>query len=129
MRTYYRKLAREEVDFAHLQTESARTGLLSAQKRGEITDPWVIDTLRTNTEFASPASLDDLKVKFESKNASINLRIRGAQAYAKILKNVAEGHQKLCDNADKLSSREVLSAALSYGKTIKSLTVDFEKAF
>jgi hypothetical protein len=106
MKEYYRELATENVSFVKKLTE-------------HIGIPDDID----------PAPLDDIKTKLEVGNAAINLKINGAKAYAEILKTVAEGHQKLYDNADKLSSREVLTAALSYARTIQSLATDFRNAF
>lgn len=130
METYYRRLAAEESAFTQFQVSNARTALLAAKNRGEtISDPSVLNILNKNTKVSSPAVLDDLKTKFEAKNAAINLRIKGAGAYVKILKQVGEAHQKLYDNADRLSSRELLSSMLSYAKTIKSLAGDFQKAF
>jgi hypothetical protein len=129
MQAYYAKLTQQEVRFNQLQASAAQATLNALQKRGEMSDPSLLEVLRNRSEFPSPAVLDDLKTSYETKNAAINVKKKGAEAYVKILKNVGEGHQKLYDNADKLSSREVLSTALSYAKTIEALAGDFQKAF
>jgi hypothetical protein len=107
MREYYRKLAVESVRFSQLAVTHAN---------GE-------------KDVTNPVPLDDLKSKFEARNAAINTKIAGAQAYAKVLAAVAAGHQELFDHADQLKSRAVLSTALAEAKTIQSLATEFLKAF
>ena len=107
MREYYRKLAVESVRFSRLAVTHAN---------GE-------------TDVTNPVPLDDLKSKFETKNAAINTKVAGAQAYAKVLAAVAAGHQELFDHADQLKSSAVLSAALAEAKTIQALAAEFLKAF
>jgi hypothetical protein len=107
MREYYRKLAVESVRFSRLAVTHAN---------GE-------------TDVINPVPLDDLKTKFEARNAAINTKVAGAQAYAKVLAAVAAGHQELFDHADQLTSQAVLSAALAEAKTIQALATEFLKAF
>jgi hypothetical protein len=129
MRSYYRKLARESVDFARLQARGAQEALTEARERGKPLDPALGSLLGVSEAPTNPAPLDDLKTKYEAKNAAINHRIAGAKAFASVMNAVAEGHQKLHDNADKLHSKEVLRTALSYARTIKGLVVEFQEAF
>ena len=107
MREYYRKLAVESVRFSRL----------------------VVTHAQGETDITNPMPLDDLKTKFEARNAEINTKIAGAQVYAKVLAAVAAGHQNLFDHADQLGSRAVLSAALAEAKTIQALAAEFLKAF
>ena len=107
MREYYRKLAVESVRFSRL----------------------VVTHAHGETDVTNPVPLDDLKSKFEARNAAVNTKIAGAQAYAKVLAAVAVGHQELFDHADELKSRAVLSAALAEAKTIQALATEFLKAF
>jgi hypothetical protein len=107
MREYYRKLTVESVRFSRLAV---------AHADGE-------------TDVTNPAPLDDLRTKFEARNAAINTRTAGAKAYARVLEAVAAGHQELFDHADELNSSAVLSAALAEAKTIQALASEFLKAF
>ncbi len=107
MKSYYRELAAQSVRFNRLLADNARGG----------------------ADINNPVPLDDLKTKYETKNAAIKAKINGAEAYAKILGSVAKGHQELHDNADKLRSRTVLTAALAHAKTIHGSAAEFREAF
>jgi hypothetical protein len=107
MREYYRTLAAESVRFSRLAVGKAQG----------------------DADVSNPVPLDDLKSKLEAKNAAINAKVAGAQAYARVLAAVATGHQQLNDHVNQLSTRAVLSAILAEAKTIQSLAADFLKAF
>jgi hypothetical protein len=107
MREYYRKLAVESVRFSALAVKHAH---------GE-------------SDVINPVPLDDLRSKFEARNAAINTKVTGARAYSRVLAEVEAGHQELFDHADQLNSSAVLAAALQEAKTIQALASEFLKAF
>jgi len=107
LKEYYRKMGRESVLFNRA----------------------LVGNLPNGGDLSNPAPLDDMKDRYELKNAGINNRIAGAQAYAEVLKLTAEGHQKLTDNADKLKTRQFLREMASYAMTIGSLVDEFRAAF
>ncbi len=107
MKNYYRKLARESVEFNKTLVKNAQGA----------------------EGVSNPAPLDDIKTKYEAKNAAINLKIAGAKAYSQILINVEKAHRELANHADDLNSQSTLIIALSYAKTIQGLAADFRKAF
>jgi hypothetical protein len=107
MRDYYRKLAVQSMEFSSLLAKSAGGG----------------------ADVVNPAPLDDLRAKYEERNGAMNNKADGARAYAKLLTTVGAGHHALSEQADKLSSKDVLAAALGYAKTIYGLAGDFSKVF
>jgi len=76
-----------------------------------------------------PLPIIQVKRLWDDEENTLAARIEAANAYAKALDNIAQGHQKLYDSRNDLSSKTVLATALAYGKTIQSLVEDFRKAF
>jgi hypothetical protein len=127
MTFYYRKLVTQTLSAQKLRSDTVKSALMLTRPRS--VEAALRERLEDPNSYVDPAPLDDLKGKYEERNAAITLKVTGASAYLKILAKIAEGHQNLYDNADELSSKEVLSATLSYAKTIKGLVADFQKAF
>ena len=107
MEAYYRKLAAESARF---------TRAVVKHSGGE-------------QETSDPASLDQVKSAFETKNTALRTKIAGAKSYASVMKEVAVGHQALRDSVDHLDARATLQTALSEAKTIQALAAEFIAAF
>lgn len=69
------------------------------------------------------------KMTWDTEQRSLQDRIDAAEAYVKILNNVAEGHQKLYDSRNNLNSKEARQTALQYARAIENLIEEFRKAF
>lgn len=67
--------------------------------------------------------------RWEKDQLALRDKRIGADAYVKILKNIAEGHQKLYESRNKLCSKEVKNMVLAYAKELESLIKDLREAF
>lgn len=70
-----------------------------------------------------------IKATWDQEEAALQKKLQAAEAYGKVLDNIAKGHQDLYDKRNTLSDKQVLGLALQYGKTIYSVVQDFQKAF
>ncbi|MBA3765896.1 MAG: hypothetical protein H0W99_02695 [Acidobacteria bacterium] len=76
-----------------------------------------------------PLPIIQVKRLWDDEETEIAKKIEAANAYAKALDSIAEGHQKLYESRNNLGSKEVVRTALTYAKTIQSVVEDFRKAF
>src|SRR5205085_8352556 len=76
-----------------------------------------------------PLPVIQVKQLWDRDVNDIDEKIAAANAYAKLLDNVATAHQKLYESRNKLSSKEAIQIASQYSKSIQSLVADFRKAF
>jgi hypothetical protein len=76
-----------------------------------------------------PLPIIQVKRLWDDEDTEIAKKIAAAEAYGKALDTIAEGHQKLYDERNKLDSKALMRTALTYAQTIQSLVEDFRKAF
>lgn len=68
------------------------------------------------------------KMRVSDKEA-LQRRIDAADAYVKVLDNIAKGHQELYDNRNKLDSKKVLQDLAGYAQSIDDMIGKLRKAF
>jgi hypothetical protein len=78
---------------------------------------------------ADPLAVTSAKTMWDAERQRLQERISAAEAYVKILDNVAQGHQKLYDSRNNLDTKETRQTALQYARAIEGLVEDFRKAF
>lgn len=111
MRSYYKKSILSYADFANFQVRP-RTA-----SGGQ---PVVA---------RNPLPIVAVKQQWDAEEAKLQAKLDAANAYKQILYNIADGHQSLYRNRDRLNAKDVIQAALAYAKTAESLVADFKKAF
>jgi hypothetical protein len=90
----------------------------------------LIATARENGQqppgtMKEPAAAQLISDTFDAQAPSFETRKKAVDAYLKTLKTIAEAHQNLYDNRDRLSSDNLLAATKNYSKKIR----DAYKAF
>lgn len=84
---------------------------------------------QTRVGSPDPLTVAASKTRWDQERQLLQDRMRAAEAYVKILENVASGHSELYNNRNNLNGKEVAQIALQYGRAIEELVGDFRKAF
>ncbi len=77
----------------------------------------------------NPLPILAVKQQWDAEEATIQAKIDAANAYKELLNNVADGHQTLYLNRNRLNSEDVVKSALNYAQTAEGLVLAFKKAF
>ena len=85
---------------------------------------------RNSTETVNdPLPIMTIKRQWDVEDGELQKRIKAANSYSEMMKEIQAAHQELFEGRNKLASREVLHQALGYALTIHNLAEDFQKAF
>lgn len=66
---------------------------------------------------------------WQKEESTLEAKRDAARAYAKIVRKIAKGHQRLYENRDDLDSKEMKKFVLEYTETIEDLVRDVRDAF
>jgi len=77
----------------------------------------------------NPLPILPLKERWDGDQLTLQTKIEAAESYRQLLTNIADGHQALYANRQRLDAKDVLHTALNYASTAQDLVNNFKKAF